>query len=239
MATFVLVHGSFHGGWCWERVATRLRRDGHTVLTPTLTGLGERSHLVHPRVGLDLHVLDVAQVLEYGDLGDVVLVGHSYGGMVVTGVADAVPERLAHVVYLDGFRPEHGQSAWDISPDAQRRWEAAAEAAGTGWLVPPPDPVEAYDVCDADAEWVRERLVPTPLFTHEQPLHAPDERAASLPQTYVLCTRYDGFEDVARRARDEGVDYHELDTGHDAMITAPDGLAEILLAIGDEVASST
>lgn len=229
MATFVLVHGSFHGGWCWERVAIRLRAAGHTVDTPTLTGLGERSHLVHPRVGLDLHVRDVVQALEYDDRREVVLVGHSYGGMVITGVAEHCADRVAHVVYLDGFRPEHGQSAWDISPDAKERWEEAADEAGNGWLVPPPDPKEAYGMSGSDAEWVRENLVSTPLLTHEQPVRAPDARATDVPQTYVACSQYEGFESEARRARNEEIEYHELDAGHDAMVTAPEEVTAILL----------
>src|SRR5438128_128006 len=103
MATFVLVHGAWHGGWCWKRVTPLLRAAGHEVYATTLTGLGERVHLASPNVGLALHVQDVVGVLEYEDLRDVILVGHSYGGIVISGVADRVPERLRHLVYLDAL----------------------------------------------------------------------------------------------------------------------------------------
>ncbi|MBV9253581.1 MAG: alpha/beta fold hydrolase, partial [Actinobacteria bacterium] len=116
MATFVLVHGAWHGGWCWRKLTPLLRAAGHEVFTPTLTGLGERSHLGHPDVGLATHVGDVAQVLWYEDLSNVVLVGHSYGGLVIGGVADQAPGRLKHLVYLDAFVPEHGRSMLDLGP---------------------------------------------------------------------------------------------------------------------------
>ena len=116
MATYVLVHGGGHGGWCWQRLAPLLRAEGHDVHTPTLTGLGERSHLVRPETDLDTHVTDVAAVLEYEDLTDVILVGHSYGGMVITGTADRVPDRIAQIVYLDAASPRDGQSLVDVAP---------------------------------------------------------------------------------------------------------------------------
>lgn len=231
MATYVLVHGSFHGGWCWRRISSRLDEEGHATYTPALTGLGERSHLVSPRVGLDLHIEDVVQIFEYNDLDNVVLVGHSYGGMVVFGVAERCVDRIAHLAVLDGFRPEHGQSAWDISPNTQARWEAAAAESGNGWLTPPPDPETAYGIEGSDVAWVQDRLVPTPLRTHEEPLHAPNDWASGLPQTYISCTQYNGFEAEAQRANTGAVDYFELDTGHDAMVTAPEELSRILLAI--------
>src|SRR5262245_40465445 len=110
MATYVLVHGGGHGGWCYQRVARLLRAGGHDVYTPTLTGLGERSHLVGPNVDLDLHIRDVCELLHYEDLRDVILVGHSYGGMVITGVADRAADRVARLVYLDAATPVNGQS---------------------------------------------------------------------------------------------------------------------------------
>ena len=232
VATFVLVHGSFHGGWCWREVAPRLRERGHKVHAPTLTGLGERSHLVSPRVGLSTHVRDVVQVLEYRNLEDVVLVGHSYGGMVVTGAAEAAADRLARLVYLDGFVPEHGASCWDVIDGSG--WAERAAAEGFGWLVPPVDPETTYGIADPDVlAWMRERLVPTTMLTHEEPLWAPDGRAATLPRTYISCLQNDTFRGVAEAAREAGFDYHELDTGHDAMLTAPEDLATILAEAGE------
>src|SRR5215213_11633038 len=133
MATFVLVHGSMHGGWCWKRVAPLLRAAGHDVHTPILTGPGERVHLAHSGIDLDTHIRDVLGVLEFEDLHDVVLVGHSYGTMVITGVADRAPERIAHLVYLDGVMAGEGQAALDFShrsgvPHGERRWMPTARA---------------------------------------------------------------------------------------------------------------
>src|SRR5215211_1043953 len=121
MATFVLVAGAWHGGWCWRKVTPLLRAAGHEVFAPTLTGLGERSHLAHPDVGLTTHIQDIVNLLEYEDLNDVVLVGHSYSGMVITGVAEQVPGRLAHLVYLDAFVPENGQALVDLLPPEGRQ----------------------------------------------------------------------------------------------------------------------
>lgn len=236
MTTFVLVHGSFHGGWCWQRVTARLRDAGHTVYAPTMTGLGERSHLVTPQTGLAVNIQDVTQRFGYEELEDVVLVGHSYGSLVVTGVAEHCADRIAHVVHLDGFLPEHGQSAWDVNPDAQARWEVKAAQSGTGWLVPPPDPESAYGIVDPDdLTWVRERLTPTTLWTHEEPLQAPNERIQDLPRTYINCERYEGFQHMAEKARKEELDYYEIDTGHDAMITSPDKFSTILREVAGSV----
>lgn len=232
MATFVLVHGSFHGGWCWRKVAPVLREAGHEVHTPTLTGLGDRSHLVHPGAGLHVNVEDVVRAIEFADLQEVVLVGHSYGGLVVTGAVERVADRVERLVYLDGYLPEDGDTAWDLTPDVRPVWEKRAREDGYGWLVPPPDPAEAYGVTDSDdLAWLRSKLVPTPLSTHEERLRAPDGRAGELQRTYVSCTEYGAFQDAARKAREAGLDYHEIETGHDAMVTAPAALNELLLAV--------
>ena len=232
MAVFVLLHGSYHGGWCWNKTTPYLRSDGHTVYTPTLTGLGERCHLVHPRAGLSLHIQDLVQVFEYEDLKDVVLVGHSYGGLVISGVAESCYERISHMVYLDGFLPDHGQSAFDINPGSEERWKEQADAAGTEWLVPPSDPADVYEINDADdSEWVRENLTATPVLTHSEPLNAPQERAKELPRSFIACTQYEIFDHMAEKAKEEGLNYYELDTGHDAMVTMPEGLSRILLEI--------
>lgn len=237
MTTFVLVHGSFHGGWVWERVAPTLRAAGHDVYTPTLTGLSERHHLVSPRVGLDVNVHDVVGVLEYKDLTDVVLLGHSYGCMVITGAAEHCDDRIARLVYLDGFIPSDGQSCWDILPEGQTRWEAAAREAGSDWLVPAPDPTERYGVTGPDAEWQRNGMTAMSLWTHEERLQIPDERAASLPRTYIACTEYETFGPMAAKARSAAFDYYELETGHAAYMSAPDDLAAILLEVAETVAA--
>jgi pimeloyl-ACP methyl ester carboxylesterase len=133
MANFVLVHGAWIGGWCWRPNAQALRRAGHEVFTPTLTGLGERSHLMNPTINLDTHITDIVNVIKYEELSDVVLVGHSYGGMVVTGVADKLPEKIASLVYLDAFVPENGQSLAELAPP-----EPKPQAASDYTLAPLP-----------------------------------------------------------------------------------------------------
>ena len=146
MATFVLVHGAWHGGWCWKKVTPLLRAAGHEVYTPTLTGLGERAHLLTREVDLDTHIRDIINVLEYEELRDVILVGHSYAGMVIAGVADRVPARLAHLVYLDAFVPRDGQASLSLSPpELEAHLRAQALAEGDGWRVPAP-PAAWYGV---------------------------------------------------------------------------------------------
>jgi pimeloyl-ACP methyl ester carboxylesterase len=224
MATFVLVHGSFHGGWCWQKVARLLRQSGHEVYAPTLTGLGERSHLATPKTGLELHIQDILQVLEYEDLRDVVLVGHSYAGMIITSVAEQVPQRVAHLIYLDAFIPHEGKSAFDLMPGTEKQWTQTAVSQGEGWLVPPMSPMDMGITNPADAAWVQSRLKPMPLLTHQQPFQVSSNQVGQLPRTYILCTQF-GFHATAREAKKLGWDCFELETGHDAMITMPNELA--------------
>ncbi len=137
MATLVLVHGTTAGGWVWKDVTPRLQAAGHTVYTPTLTGLGERIHLADRDVGLDTHIADVVNTLLYEDLTDVILAGHSYGGIVIAGVADAVPERIRRLIYLDAVIAENGESCLDVThPDARAEMEARVREQGDGWLIP-------------------------------------------------------------------------------------------------------
>jgi pimeloyl-ACP methyl ester carboxylesterase len=232
MATYVLVHGGWHGGWCWRKVTPLLRDAGHDVYAPTLTGLGERAHLAGPEVGLAVHIEDVANLLEYEDLVDVVLVGHSYGGMVITGAAGRVPKRVAQLVYLDAFVPADGQALVDLLPPERRDvFLEQARATGEGWRVPPPSP-EFYGVTEeADLAWVRPRLVPQSLATFTEPLGRA-RATASPPRTYIACTASTvaTFRPFAEHARaDTAWRYHELATGHDAMVTMPEGLARLLL----------
>ncbi|HEY3190963.1 MAG TPA: alpha/beta hydrolase family protein [Solirubrobacteraceae bacterium] len=237
MATFVLVHGAWHGGWCWRRVAAPLRAAGHEVHAPTLTGLGERAHLLGRHVDLATHVQDVAQLLFYEDLREVVLVGHSYGGMVIAGVAERAPERLAQLVYLDAFVPLDGRSMLDLFP-ARARAETLerARVEGDGWRSPPRDEAEPFGVVDpADAAWVRSRLTAHPVATWTQPLRLSSRAAAGLPRTFVECTATRWFGQYAARARSEpGWAYRELPTGHDAMITMPRELADLLRRIAEQ-----
>jgi pimeloyl-ACP methyl ester carboxylesterase len=236
MATFVLVHGAWHGGWCWKKLTPLLRRAGHDVFTPTLTGLGERSHLLAPDIGLNTHIRDIVAVLEYEDLRGVVLVGHSSGGMVITAVADQVPDRLAHLVYLDGFLPSDGQAVFDIvTPDARASFEEQARAEGDGWRVPS-FPLSRWGVTeDADVHWMSPRVGPQPIKHFTEPVQLSSSRPHGFARTYISCTGGTAphFESIAKKVKaDPGWRYRELQTGHDAMVTEPDRLADLLLECG-------
>jgi pimeloyl-ACP methyl ester carboxylesterase len=239
LATFVLVHGGWHGGWCWRDVAPALRGAGHEVHTPTLTGLGERAHvleLLGTTLDLQTHVADVVGLLEYEDLSDAILVGHSYSGMVIAGVGDRVPDRVWQLIYLDAFVPADGQSLFDLlAPERRAQFEDAAREQGEGWRVPPLSPAALGVTDEAQARWMQARLTAQPLRTFEQPIALTGEPAAtSLPRTYVHCTDSpvaSSFAPFAARFRDSpGWSYHELATGHDAMLTQPGEVAEVLLA---------
>lgn len=238
MTTFVLIHGSMHGGWCWQRVAPLLRAAGHEVYTPTLTGLGERVHLAHPGIDLYTHIRDVLGVLEFEDLQHVVLVGHSYGAMVITGVADRAPEWIGHLVYLDGAMAWDGQAVLDLFPPewrASRR--AQVDAEGDGWRLPPPVDLTGWGISHEDAGWVRAKLVPQPFATFTQPLRLTHAAGFGGAKTFIACLEAppaqwrDAMIDRVRAEHDWR--YRELATGHDAMITAPDTLTELLLEIAE------
>lgn len=200
---------------------------GHKLVTPSYTGLGEREHLASPSIDLDTHIRDVIAVLEYEDLRDVILIGHSYGGMVATGVADRARDRIAQLVYLDAFVPEDGQSLFDlVSEDARERMIELAESEGRGWRVPP-NPMPA-DTSDEDVNWCTPRRLPQPIKTLQQPLKMIDPEL-SVVKNYIYCTRSDTFEQFATRAREaEGWRYFELDASHSPHITAPAALAALL-----------
>lgn len=229
----MLLHGGRHGGWCWCRVAQLLRDAGHNVWVPTLTGSGERWHLARPDVDLETHVSDLRGVLEYEDLTDTIVVAHSYGGMVATIVADRIPERVAHLIYLDAVVPRNGASVIDdLSPETTAALYAAARD-GDGWLVTAQTPPSAYGIEDADdATWVASKLTAQPLATYTQPARITGA-VERLPRTYISCTQTGPllppmYAEMARRA---GWNMREIATGHDAMITAPVQVAEIVLEV--------
>lgn len=230
---YVLVHGAFHGGWCWRRVADILRAAGHTVFAPTMTGLGERSHLLSPEVNLNTHIQDIVNVLVWEDLRDVVLVGHSYGGAVVTGVADRVADRIGSIVYLDAVIPQNGQSTLDVQPPERRQWMIDRAASGDGWTQPA-NSAEFYGVTDkADQAWVDGKCTPQPFAAITQKLSLTEAPAARIAKRlYILCTNpplpyMRKFYDAAMA--DSGWTALELETGHDAMVTEPEALSRILM----------
>jgi pimeloyl-ACP methyl ester carboxylesterase len=238
MASFVLVHGGCHGGWCWKRVSPLLRQAGHEVFAVTLTGLGERKHLASPDVTLETHIQDVLGVFRYEDLHDVILVGHSLGGMVISGVADTIPERIAHLVYLDASVPLSGESALDIVGEPMAtKLRSEARIGGAGWMKPPGAPQDYGVMNPDDAAWLSSMLTPQPLATYSDQLIL-EGKAEGLPKTFIRCTE-EAFAGAMKsqrhirqeRARGLGWNMLEIATGHDAMVTAPNALARLLVGL--------
>lgn len=234
-STYLLVHGAWHGGWCWERVARRLRTAGHRVFTPTQTGLGERCHLLSGNITMETFVQDLVNVVEFEDLSDIILVGHSYGGRSVAGLADRMPQRIRRLVFLDAGLPEPGKSYLDALPPDRRevRLKQAGESPGGLSIAPPPD-LDFGVVDPADAAWVRRHLTPQPLGSYSTPVPLRNPIGNGLPCTYIRCTdplfpTTDPSASYAKSRKDW--EYMELKTGHDAMVTAPHELSDILLKI--------
>jgi pimeloyl-ACP methyl ester carboxylesterase len=230
IGTYVLVHGAWHGGWCWAKVARLLRDAAQEVYTPTLTGLGERAHQARPEIDLETHIQDVAAVLETEELRQVTLVGHSYGGMVISGVAARAAGRIAHLVYLDAFVPEAGKALLDYVGERAAAMREAAATHGEGWKLPSFPPERFGVTSQRDTEWLTKHLRPQPLRTFEQPL--PAAGGERLKRTYVYCSKpaMGAFDQFAERLReDRKWTFHELKTGHDAMVTAPGEVAKILM----------
>ena len=241
MATFVLVHGAWHGSWCWKRVRQGLQALGHDVFTPTLTGVGERSHLLSPQINLDTHIDDVVNVIRFEELNDVVLCGHSYGGCVISGVADRMPERIGALVYLDAFVLEDGQSVHDALPAAARDAQVSlAQSVGDGWKVPP-IPAEAFNVNPVDRDWVDRQCTMQPLATFQQPLTLSAGSRTPKNLTFILATEFDNspFPQFHDRANAQGWTTMKIDCGHDVMLDRPDELTRALasVAAGQAVAA--
>ena len=229
MSVFLLVPGAWLGGWCWRDVAARLHSAGHTAIPATLTGLGERAHLITPHIGLDTHVADIVGLMHYRDLTAVTLVGHSYGGTVITAVAEQVPGRIRRLVYLDASVPQDGESNDDVigaEMAAQLRWDA--QSGGEGWRVPP----AAYvlrGLDDSMRVWVERRLTPHPLRSFSQPVRLRSQAAAALPRAFIqTSTQSDLYARLTGRARDAGWYCRELTGGHYAMLRESDAVAAAL-----------
>jgi pimeloyl-ACP methyl ester carboxylesterase len=235
MATFVLVHGAWHGSWCWKRVRAALQARGHDVFTPTLTGVGERSHLLSPHVNLGTHIEDIVNLIRWEELSDVVLCGHSYGGCVVTGVADRLPNRIGEMVYLDAFTPEDGESLLDILPDTWRiQLLEATSREGEGWMVPP-IPAEAFNVNAGDREWVNRQCTMQPIATFRQAVELSGRSEASKSPTFILATDFDDspFTAFYDRARARGWRTLTMPGGHDLMLDRPEELTGGLIEIAE------
>jgi len=230
MTTFVLVHGAWHGSWCWKRVRSALQAQGHDVFTPTLTGVGERSHLISPQVNLDTHIADVVNLMRWEELDDIVLCGHSYGGCVITGAADRMPERIRALVYLDAFILENGQGLHDaLPPDVATGQAKAAAEAGDGWRIPP-IPAEFFQVNAADRAWMNRQCTPQSLATFQQPIRLRNAIPAA-KCTHILATGYEHspfppFHEIAKK---NGWKTLAIDCGHDVMLDRPADLVRMLL----------
>ncbi|HUC37933.1 MAG TPA: alpha/beta hydrolase [Acidimicrobiales bacterium] len=236
MATYVLVHGGGHGGWCYQKVKHILEAAGHEVFAPSMTGLAERSHLLSPAVDLDLHIKDVVQVLHYWDLHDVVLVGHSYAGMVITGVADRAADRIGKLVYLDAANPKNGQSLVDVSgPIIEAVRPSGTTVEGVELvLLPSAEAGTFYGVTDpVDLAWMADRLTGHPWKCFEQKLQLTNEDELwSIPQYHIVCESTLLTRDpvLIAGARAAGRLWH-IDTGHDLMITEPGFVADALIEV--------
>jgi pimeloyl-ACP methyl ester carboxylesterase len=233
--TAVLVHGGFHGGWCWAKVRRGLEARGWTVYAPSLTGLADRSHLASPDVTLETHIRDIAALIEFERLDDIVLCGHSAGGMVVTAVADRMPERISHLIYLDATVPETGQSLLDVmsgSPVVQGFREVAA-TQGRGGLVPPDLFTAAqYGVEDpTDQAWVDRSMTSHPERAFSDPVTLTG-RVNDVPRrTYIRCSRFPiAYGDATVSRFEQSPDWHteRWDIGHDAMVIDPDRLVNVI-----------
>jgi pimeloyl-ACP methyl ester carboxylesterase len=251
-ATFVLVPGQWTGAFVWHTVTPLLRQAGHDVYPVTCSGLGDRVHRASPDIDLDTHITDVVNTIEYEDLHDVVLVGHSYAGMIITGVAEQIPERLAHVVYLDASVPADGQNFYeaDFIAEDVRKAEIAADIAGgmedgmPGFRALVPGVVEWLQGAITDpseAEWFISRLVPHPILSNLQPVRLGNPAAAALPRAFILCTadkdldadpQTDSYLLTVERVRsDPNWTIIEMDDNHMVNLNDPQGTVEALLSL--------
>jgi pimeloyl-ACP methyl ester carboxylesterase len=230
--TFVLVHGSWHGGWCWRRVADRLEKRGHKVFTPTLTGLGERVHLLTPAVDLDTHVTDVVNLIKYEGLQNIVLAGHSYAGSIITGVAEQMLPAIASIVFIDAFLPGNGDTMLSMTTEALRA--ASLEAKAKGDISRPIVPAAAFQVNEKDRAWVNSKLTPQPLGPSFTPIKYTGARDKVAKKTYIRAVNYPqpAFDTwLAQCKADPTWRTHGVEgSGHDIMVDKPDELTELLIA---------
>ena len=244
MTAYVLVGGTWLGGWCWQEVARRLRDNGHDAYPLTLTGLGERVHLASPEVDLETHITDVVNVVEFEDLHDIVLLGHSYGGLVVTGAADKIPERISRLAYLDTAPLPDGDSLIEkFPPELRRRTEEQVQELGEGWKFPVPPPDELANMASlegVDEDHLRllySRASPQPFGTYTQPLRLENPAREELPKLAILCSfSLDQVQEMIaidnpmfRGLAGPEWWFVELPTGHWPMFSRPEDLAELLL----------
>lgn len=233
MSAYVLVHGAWRGSWIWKRVRRLLQAQGHEVFTPTLTGVADRSHLSSANVNLETHIADVANLIRWEELSDVILCGHSYGGCVVSGAADRIPDQIGALVYLDAFVMENGQCLNEaLPPEVRSARIAQSEEVGEGWKLPP-IPAEEFNVNPMDRDWVNRQSTWQSLATFEQPLHLTGSINRIQNVTYILASGWSPspFPQFHEKAQAKGWKTTTIECGHDLMLDRPQELAEKLLAI--------
>lgn len=221
--TYLLVHGAWGGAWDYQQMEKLIENEGHKFYRPTLTGQGEREHLNGPNVNLDMHIMDIVNVFKFEDLTDVILIGHSYGGMVITGLADRIPENIKHLVYVDAMLPFNGESVFSLHTEEwQKNMLDLAKSKGKGFSIPPYWP-----------DWGKD--VPHPLATFQQPISLANPKADKIPGTYILTiepgAKTDDFSKYAERAKNKGYQYYELSTGHNPQRSMLKEYAELLLKV--------
>lgn len=248
---FVLVHGAWHGAWCWRRVTQRLQAAGHRVHAVTLTGVGERAHLLSREITLETHIADVIHAIEAEEMHDVVLAVHSYAGMIGTAVADRIGARLRHLAYVDAVVPKPGESWGGTHARATREARLSAAAQSEHNAFPPPDP-SVFGLSADDYDWVKRRQTPHPAQPYTAPLDFDPQRVAAVPRTWINCTAptLATIDSIRPRVVDPkfwdgawmggaGARVIELKTGHDPMISDPEGLSAVLLDCAERTAPAT
>lgn len=235
--SYVLVHGGYHGGWCWSRVTPFLHQSGHRVFAPTITGVGERSHLLSSSLRLDTAITDITQVIEAEELTDIILVGHSIGGLYIAGVADRIPKRIRRLVFLDSVLVKNGQTLLSFLPPERQEVLRAAVAKAGGIAAPKPTSAKLFGLDQVnDIQWVERRMTDHPWSTWTDPLTLNNPFGAGLPKTYIKCTKPEfplvAAAKVELRNNPDGWDIASLETGHEAMVTAPAELAQLLISLG-------
>lgn len=228
--TFVLVHGAWHGGWCWKRVSDILAQKGHNVFSPTMTGLGERSHLLNKKINLTTHITDISNTIEWESLSDIVLVAHSYGGIIASGVAERLSAKISSIVFLDAFLPENGDTLLEKSSPAFVSAINLAIANGDSGIKAPP--ATAFGVTQDDSAWVNSKTTPQPVGTYTEKAVYSGGREKISKRTYIRAKQYKSVtfdSNLAKLQANAAWQTHELNCGHDAMIVAPKELTEILL----------
>jgi pimeloyl-ACP methyl ester carboxylesterase len=229
--TFLVAHGAWSAGWSWKRMHPLMQAAGHRLIVPTYTGLGERQHLATREVDLETHIRDLLGVITFEELEDIVLVAHSYGGIVATGLVDRLPTRFRKLIYVDAFVPRDGECMFDLVPSDNIERFRKGLADGDGWRVPPmPIPP---DTSPADVEWISRLRMPQPLHCFDMPVKL-EHGDTRIPRAYIYARRappVDPFRRFADRARNEGWDFREIDASHSPHVTAPEALMELLLEL--------